>query len=137
MLNERYRALVECVQAATDTICASVKVSAVQAAMWHVLSAFRISACFPHGHGLGVEIRDYPIIVADNGLRILDDCVDVPSDIPLEEDMVINLEAAIFMPGTASLHIEQTFVVTTTGCRPLIEQQRTMPYIPVELTEGG
>jgi len=35
----------------------------------------------PYGHGLGLEIREYPILVANNGLRITDDCVDVRSEL--------------------------------------------------------
>jgi Xaa-Pro aminopeptidase len=89
-----------------------------------------ITASFPHGHGLGLEVRDYPIIVADNEKRIRDDCVDVSSDLPLESDMVINLEAMIAMPGTGSLHIEQSFVVTPEGSRLLAPQDRTGPIQP-------
>ena len=98
--------------------------------MWDVLRSNGIEVSFPHGHGLGVELRDYPILVADNGLRITDDCVDVPSDLPLEEGMVINLEAGVFMPGIASLHIEQSFVVTSDGSRLLVPQDRSRPFIP-------
>lgn len=36
---------------------------------------------FPHGHGLGLEMRDYPILVPDTGLRIRDDFVDEPADL--------------------------------------------------------
>ena len=66
-----------------------VKSSEVRAVMWDTLNARGITATFPHGHGMGLEVRDYPIIVADNGLRISDDCVDVASDLPFEENMVI------------------------------------------------
>ena len=44
--------------------------------------------------------------------------------------MVINLEASIFMPGVSSLHIEQSFVVTPAGSRPLVPQDRTQPVQP-------
>ena len=106
------------------------KASAAQAAMWKTLNAHGITASSPHGHGLGLEVRDYPIIVADNGQRIHDGCVDVPSDLPLEVDMVLNLEAMISMPGIGSLHIEKSFVVTPNGSRSLIPQDRTRPVQP-------
>ena len=96
--------------------------------MWSALTAQGITASFPHGHGIGLEVRDYPILVADNGLRIRDHCVDEPSDIPLEPGMVINLEAAIFMPGVASLQIEKSFEVTIDGNCPLIPQEREAPF---------
>ena len=79
---------------------------------------------------MGLEVRDYPILVADNGARIFDDCVDVSSDLSLEADMVINLEAMVFMPGVASPHIEQSFLVTAEGSRPLVLQDRTEPLQP-------
>ena len=92
-----------------------------------------ITASNPHGHGVGLEVRDYPIIVADNGLHIKDDCIDIPSDLLLEADMVINLEAPIFMPGVASLHLEETLIVTDSGCQPLTRQSRSTPFIPVAM----
>ena len=130
ILTERHRALRECVEAGVEEMTPGAKASAAQAAMWQTLNAHGITASSPHGHGLGLEVRDYPIIVADNGQRIHDGCVDVPSDLPLEVDMVLNLEAMISMPGIGSLHIEQSFLVTPDGSRPLIPQDRTRPVQP-------
>lgn len=129
-LIERHRALRECVAAGVEEMTPGAKSSAAQAAMWKTLNAHGITASSPHGHGLGLEVRDYPIIVADNGQRIQDDCVDVPSDLPLEVGMVLNLEAMISMPGVGSLHIEKSFLVTPYGSRPLIPQDRTRPVQP-------
>ena len=129
-LIDRHRALRECVEAGVEEMIPGAKASAAQAAMWETLNAHGITASSPHGHGLGLEVRDYPIIVADNGQRIHDDCVDSPSDLPLEVDMVLNLEAMISMPGVGSLHIEKSFVVTPNGSRPLIPHDRTRPVQP-------
>jgi len=129
-LIDRHAALHACVVAGVETIRPGAKASAVRAAMWQTLVEHGITASFPHGHGLGLEIRDYPIIVADNGLHIRDDCIDIPSDLPLETDMVVNLEAPIFMAGVGSLHIEQSFVVTAEGSQPLVPQNRTRPVQP-------
>ena len=126
----RHRTLRECVAAGVEAMTPGAKASAAQAAMWQTLNAHGITTSSPHGHGLGLEVRDYPIIVADNGQRIHDDCVDIPSDLPLEGDMVLNLEAMISMPGVGSLHIEKSFVVTPNGSRPLISQDRTRPVQP-------
>ena len=129
-LSKRHIALQECVEAGVEKMTPDAKASAVQAAMWETLNAHGITASSPHGHGLGLEVRDYPIIVADNGQRVHDDCVDLPSDLPLEVDMVLNLEAMISMPGIGSLHIEKSFIVTPNGSRPLIPQDRTRPVQP-------
>ncbi len=129
-LRARHTALRACMAAGVQALRPGAKASAVQTAMWQTLNDHGITASFPHGHGLGLEVRDYPILVADNGLRISDDCVDTPSDLPLEADMVLNLEAAIFMPGAGSLHIERSFVVTPDGNRPLVPQDRSQPVQP-------
>ncbi len=98
--------------------------------MWQTLQDCGLTLSFPHGHGFGLDIRDYPILVAENGRRIKDDCVDVASDLPLEVDMIFNLEAAIFMPGVGAVHMEKTFHVTADGYRPLVEQDRAAPFVP-------
>ena len=126
----RHRALRECVEAGVEEMTPGIKASAAQAAMWKTLNSHGITASSPHGHGLGLEVRDYPIIVADNGQRIQDDCVDIPSDLPLETNMVLNLEAMISMPGVGSLHIEQSFLVTPDSSRPLVPQDRMRPVLP-------
>ncbi|MGH2522450.1 MAG: M24 family metallopeptidase, partial [Anaerolineales bacterium] len=92
ILLERHAALRACMAAGMQAIGPGVKASAVHSAMWQALNAHGITASNPHGHGVGLEIRDYPIIMADNGLRLRDDCIDVPSDLPLEVNMVFNLE---------------------------------------------
>jgi len=130
ILIDRHRALRECVEAGVEEMMPGAKASAAQAAMWKTLNAHGITASSPHGHGLGLEVRDYPIIVADNGRRIQDDCVDIPSDLPLEVNMVLNLEAMISMPGVGSLHIEKSFLVTPSGSRSLIPHDRTRPVQP-------
>ena len=126
----KYRALYECMQAGQAALQVGAKASEAPRAMWEVLGGYGIAASFPHGHGVGMEVRDYPILVADNGRRIGDDCVDEASDLPLEAGMVLNLEAMVFAPGRASVHIEQSFVVEERGNRSLVEQDRAEPVVP-------
>ncbi len=128
-LNERHAALRACMDAGEEALRPGAKASAAADAMVAALHDRGITACFPHGHGVGLEVRDYPVLVPDNGLRIKDDCVDLASDLTLEADMVLNLEAPLFMPGVGSLHIEQSYVVTPQGSRPLVEQQRRRPVV--------
>lgn len=128
-LSERHAALRACMDAGGEALRPGVKASAAAGAMVETLHDRGITASFPHGHGVGLEVRDYPIIVPDNGLRVKDDCVDLPSDLTLEADMVLNLEAPLFMPGVGSLHIEESYVVTAQGSRPLVEQSRRQPVV--------
>jgi Xaa-Pro aminopeptidase len=106
-----------------------VRGSVVQAAMQQAMARVGIAATFPHGHGVGLEVRDYPIVMPDTGARIRDDCVDVPADLPFEDGMVVNLEAPVLYRGAFSAHCEQTFVVTADGCRPLVPQDRSEPTV--------
>lgn len=126
----RFEALHESVVAGMQAVRPGVKGSVAREAMWQAINEKGFTASYPHGHGMGLEVRDYPTIVPDNGLRIADDCVNVPSDIPFEENMVFNLEASMFLPGTASLQVERSFVATDDGCRPLVPQDRSQPYFP-------
>ena len=68
--------------------------------------------------------------MAPSERRLRDDCINEPADLPLELDMVFNLESAIFMPGVGATHIERTFVVAPEGARPLTPQDRSGPVIP-------
>ncbi len=128
-LNERFAALRACMDAGEATLRPGAKASAAADAMAQALHECGITGSFPHGHGVGLEVRDYPVLVPDNGLRVQDDCVDLPSDLSLEENMVLNLEAPLFISGVGSLHIEQSYVVTPQGSRPLVEQHRRRPAV--------
>jgi len=85
-----------------------------------------VQASLLHGHGLGLDIRDYPIIVPKNELYIRDDCIGIPSDLALETNMVVNLEISIFRLETGALHIEKSFLVTATDCQPLGPQDHVL-----------
>lgn len=128
-LSRRHAALLACIDAGEEALRPGAKASDIASAMNETLHDRNITGSSPHGHGVGLEVRDYPILVPDNGLRIQDDCVDLPSDLTLEADMVLNLEAPLFMPGVGSLHIEQSHVVTPRGSRPLTKQSRQHPVV--------
>ena len=63
-------------------------------------------------------------------MRISDECIDIASDVPIEENMVFNLESSMFLPGVGSLQMERSFVVTENGCRDLVHQERSHPFQP-------
>jgi Xaa-Pro aminopeptidase len=125
----QHAAAYECVEAGAAAIAPGVAGSVVQAAMAAALAERGVTGSVPHGHGLGLSVRDYPVLVPDTGARIRDDCVDVAADLALEPGMVVNLEAPVLTPGVRSVHCERTFVVTETGCEPLLDQPRERPVI--------
>lgn len=130
-LLERYAALYAGLQAGAAELRPGTPASAVRAAMQTRLTEHGITTCFAHGHGFGLEPRDYPIIVEDTGLRLHDDCIDLPADLALEAGMVINLETPLYLVGVASLHIEQTFLVTPAGGELLVPLDRSAPLQPM------
>jgi Xaa-Pro aminopeptidase len=117
-----YEGLERCIAAGLAQIRPGVTASAVQSAMQETLDADGVIADPPTGHGLGLAVRDLPILVADRGGKIRDDCVEVASDIPLEPNMVLNVEVSAFLPGLASVEIEKTVVVTPEGFTRLANQ---------------
>ena len=128
-MQDRFDVLRASMDAGLAAIRPGVLSSTVQVAMQDVVDDAGL-AMYPHGHGVGMEVRDYPILAPDNGLRIADDCIDLPSDLPIEEHMVLNIEAPLCLAGVGSLHLEQSVVVTGSGSRPLVEQQRERPVYP-------
>lgn len=127
-LEARHKALGASISAGVAALRPGVLSSEVRSAMGTEFRAHGFEAAFPHGHGLGLEPREYPILVDNNSLRVQDGCIDLPSDLPLEEGMVINLEAGMFVPERGSLQIEKTFVVEKNASRPLIPQLRDATY---------
>jgi len=65
------------------------------------------------GHALGVECYDLPLIGPMD-------------DTPLEEGMVINLEAPFYEVGFGAVHLEDTYVVTATGSRRFARTSRDL-----------
>ena len=128
-VRRQYVALTECHQRGVEQIRPGEASSAPAIAMAEVLDAAGYPDAFPHGHGVGLEVRDYPIIVPPNGLRITDDCIALPSDLPFEENMVVNLEAGTFLYGKGSTQYEQTVLVTADGCEPLVPHDRSQIYV--------
>jgi Xaa-Pro aminopeptidase len=75
------------------------------------------------GHGVGVEIREYPLLVPPVDERLRDECVDVSADLELQAGMVVNLEASLFGLGDASIHMEETYLVTENGAEVLASSE--------------
>lgn len=122
----RQAAVRDVLRAGAEHLAPGTPASAAAEAMRHALATAGLSG-FPHGHGIGLEVRDYPIVVPDTGLHIEDDFVSRPADLPLEAGMVLNLESAVWAADVTSVHCERSFVICDGGCRPLAEQPRDEP----------
>jgi Xaa-Pro aminopeptidase len=126
-----FAAVRDAVSAGAAAMAPGVRGSAVQAAMQAALAERGVGSgdSYPHGHGVGLEVRDYPVLTPDSGAVIGDDCVELSADLALEPGMVVNLEAPVLRLGERSVHCERTFVVTEDGCRGLIAQDRSAPVV--------
>ena len=129
-IEEKYEVLQESLKSGEELLKPGTNSSSVKAAMVEVIEE-RIGStnASPEGHGLGLEVRDYPIIASDADLRIQDECIDEAADLLLEQNMVINLEGSIFISAVGSLNIEKTFVITKGASRPLVSQNRDRPFV--------
>ncbi|MBW5449398.1 M24 family metallopeptidase [Cohnella sp. CFH 77786] len=70
------------------------------------------------GHGIGLEIDEWPVLA--RGFRE-----------PLEAGMVIAVEPKFTFPGLGVVGIENTYLITENGCRPLTLSPEKLYEIPV------
>jgi len=103
-----YEAVGEAQQAALDTVKPGVTSGEVDHAARKLLYNQGLGKFFTHstGHGLGLEIHEAPKLAA-SGKEVL------------RPGMVITIEPGVYLPGKWGIRIEDTVVVTETGCEIL------------------
>lgn len=103
-----YESVREAQQAAVDRVKPGVSVGEVDRSARKVLATNKLDRFFTHstGHGLGLEVHEASRVAARQ------------NDI-LEPGMVITIEPGVYLPGKYGVRIEDTVVVTETGCEVL------------------
>ena len=103
-----YRAVLEAQMAALDCVRSGVTARQVDAAARKVLTAAGLGRQFVHstGHGLGLEIHEEPRIGKGSNGKLQTNCV-------------ITIEPGAYIEGYGGVRIEDTVVVTETGCEVL------------------
>ena len=103
-----YEAVREAQQAALDVVKPGTSVGEVDDSARKTLKKLGLHNYFTHstGHGLGLEIHEAPRVAA--GVSEL-----------LRPGMVITVEPGVYVPGKFGVRIEDTVVVTETGCKIL------------------
>ncbi|CAB1128919.1 aminopeptidase (Met-Xaa and Xaa-Pro, Xaa-Pro-Xaa) [Candidatus Hydrogenisulfobacillus filiaventi] len=87
-----------------------VPASAVDRAARGVIEEAGYGEAFGHstGHGVGLEVHEAPWAAAQP-----------PVDYVLEPGMILTVEPGIYLPGRGGVRLEDTLVVTETGCERL------------------
>ncbi|MEO8370261.1 MAG: Xaa-Pro peptidase family protein [Candidatus Solibacter sp.] len=103
-----YRAVHEAQLAAIDAVRPNATTVSVDNAARRVLAGYGLDHCFIHstGHGLGLEIHEPPRLGKRDKHR-------------LKTGMAITIEPGAYIEGFGGVRIEDTVVVTKTGCEIL------------------
>lgn len=110
-----YRAVLEAQLAAIDAVRPGVTAAHVDRQARKVLKAYKLERAFVHstGHGLGLEIHEVPRIGKTDKTR-------------LAERMAITIEPGVYVEGFGGIRIEDTVVVTATGCEVLTPTDKSL-----------
>jgi Xaa-Pro aminopeptidase len=103
-----YQAVFEAQQAGVEAVRANAGCAEVDEAARGVLRLAGLAEAFTHstGHGVGLEIHEPPRLGAGQTDR-------------LRSGMVVTVEPGVYLPGQFGVRIEDTVLVTETGCQIL------------------
>ncbi|PWT98476.1 MAG: aminopeptidase P family protein [Terriglobia bacterium] len=113
-----YRAVLEAQLAAIDTVRPGVSTAQVDRQARRVLKSYGLDRAFVHstGHGLGLEIHEPPRIGKRDKSR-------------LKAGMTVTIEPGVYLEGFGGIRIEDTVVVTETGCEILTPTSKELREI--------
>jgi Xaa-Pro aminopeptidase len=113
-----YRAVLEAQLAAIDAVRGGVTTVSVDAAARRVLAGYGLDRAFIHstGHGLGLEIHEPPRLGKRDRHR-------------LRPGMAVTIEPGAYIEGFGGVRIEDTVVVTETGCEILTSTPKELRIV--------
>ncbi|PPA71632.1 M24 family metallopeptidase [Jeotgalibacillus proteolyticus] len=102
-------------QKALEMVKPGVKASELDKAARQVIEDAGFGDFFPHrlGHGLGINVHEYPSITSEN-------------DLELKEGMTFTIEPGIYVPNVAGVRIEDDVLVTGDGYETLTTFPKTL-----------
>ncbi len=111
MVQQMHDQLLEAQQAGVNMVRAGVKISDLAKSVRGILG--KDEKFFTHslGHGVGLEIHEAPGVSSR-------------SDVVLEPGMVITIEPGLYKPGVGGVRIEDTVIVTDTGCEVITKSSK-------------
>lgn len=106
-----YQVVFESQQAALSLCKPGVTLGELDKAARSVMAKANMEKAYLHslGHGVGLEIHEFPRISATGADR----------DLPLTEGMVITIEPGLYFSGMGGVRYEDTIVITATGYKCL------------------
>ncbi len=118
-----YKAVLEAQLAALDAVKPGVTGKSIDRAARKVLEKHGLAEKFVHstGHGLGLEIHEDPRIGRTGTAR-------------MAAGMVITIEPGIYIEGWGGIRIEDTVVVTPTGCEVLTPTSKELRVVNTLVT---
>ncbi len=113
-----YKAVLEAQLAAIDAVREGVTAQQVDRAARQVLAAHGLDKQFTHstGHGLGLEIHEPPRVGKKEKTK-------------LAEGMAITIEPGAYLEGVGGVRIEDTILVTKTGCEVLTPTSKELTVL--------
>jgi Xaa-Pro aminopeptidase len=113
-----YRAVLEAQMAAIQAVRPGVSTARVDREARLVLRSYGLDRAFVHstGHGLGLEIHEPPRIGKRDKGR-------------LQAGMAITIEPGVYLEGFGGIRIEDTVVVTPTGCEILTPTSKDLRIV--------
>ncbi len=113
-----YKAVLEAQLSGIAAVKAGVPAGRVDAAAREVLKRHELDKAFVHstGHGLGLEIHEGPRVAAKQTTK-------------LQAGMVITIEPGAYLEGFGGVRIEDTVLVTESGCEVLTPTSKDLALI--------
>ena len=128
---ERYDAVLDAVETSEEILSPGMKPSELSNAITKVFEKHQVPRPpTGMGHGIGLEVYDYPRISAAKGdaianpAAIKDDYIQSSIDIPFEEGMVLAIEVPYLMWGWGGVHAEVTVLLEKSKTRRLVKKQK-------------
>ena len=117
-IREMYRAVLEAQLAGIEAVREGTTAGKVDAATRNVLKKYKLDKAFVHstGHGLGLEIHEPPRLGKKDKTR-------------LQAGMAITIEPGVYIEGLAGIRIEDTVLVTKTGCEVLTPTSKEFVHL--------
>jgi Xaa-Pro aminopeptidase len=117
-IRDMYRAVLEAQLAGIAAVREGTTAGKVDAATRNVLKKYKLDKQFVHstGHGLGLEIHEPPRLGKKDKTK-------------LQAGMAITIEPGVYIEGLAGIRIEDTVLVTKTGCEVLTPTSKEFIHI--------